>query len=252
MAFTQFAKDMDIISKLSDTPNVDDGLTAAQLKAKFDEGGNAVKDYINNTLLAEVMERPTFVGLVKSDGRGVTQAVPGVDYQGALGNGDIQSNMFAPTAVAPAAARLETARKIGTASFDGSADISLGDMGAAELGSDKKVLPAQTCSSMTGVTVSRVLALEDMGRMLVVSAAEPCALTVPQHSAVEIPVGSELEILRAGAGAVTIVGASDVYLCNEGGTVEAGKTLTIANQYGIAALKKISQTHWVVSGGVSG
>lgn len=56
MAFTQFTKDMDIIGKLSDTPNVDDGLTAAQLKEKFDEGGKAVKDYINNELLPELEE----------------------------------------------------------------------------------------------------------------------------------------------------------------------------------------------------
>ena len=54
MAFTQFTKDMEIIGKLSDTPNVDDGLTAAQLKEKFDEGGKAVKDYINNGLIPEL------------------------------------------------------------------------------------------------------------------------------------------------------------------------------------------------------
>ena len=54
MNFTQFSYDMEIIGKLSDTPNVDDGLTAAQLKDKFDEGGKAIKDYINNTLLQDL------------------------------------------------------------------------------------------------------------------------------------------------------------------------------------------------------
>lgn len=54
MAFTQFSYDMEIIGKLSDTPNVDDGLTAAQLKDKFDEGGKAIKDYINNVLLQDL------------------------------------------------------------------------------------------------------------------------------------------------------------------------------------------------------
>lgn len=53
MAFTQFTKDMEIIGKLSDTPNVDDGMTADQLKAKFDEAGESIKEYINNTLLPE-------------------------------------------------------------------------------------------------------------------------------------------------------------------------------------------------------
>lgn len=71
---------MDIISKLSDTPNVDNGLTAAQLKEKFDEGGKALKDYINHVLLTEALEKPEFTGLVKSSGRGFVPAEPGKDY----------------------------------------------------------------------------------------------------------------------------------------------------------------------------
>ncbi|MBR6654352.1 MAG: hypothetical protein IKL27_06445 [Oscillospiraceae bacterium] len=54
MAFTQFSKDMSIISKLSETPNVDDGLSAGQLQDKFDEGGKAIKEYINGSLLPEL------------------------------------------------------------------------------------------------------------------------------------------------------------------------------------------------------
>ena len=46
MAIEQFVKDMNIISALADEPTQ----TATELKAKFDEGGNALKTYINNTL----------------------------------------------------------------------------------------------------------------------------------------------------------------------------------------------------------
>ena len=53
MPFSEFTKDMGIISKLEDEPNDVGGLTAAQLKAKFDEAGEAVKAYLNETLLAE-------------------------------------------------------------------------------------------------------------------------------------------------------------------------------------------------------
>ena len=80
---------MEIIAKLSDTPNVDDGLTAAQLKDKFDEGGKALKEYINNVLLVEAMERPKFAGLVKSNGREFVQAQAGVDYLAELANGSV-------------------------------------------------------------------------------------------------------------------------------------------------------------------
>lgn len=46
-----FQKDMSIIRKLEDEPNDVGGLTATELKAKFDEGGDALKEYINGTLI---------------------------------------------------------------------------------------------------------------------------------------------------------------------------------------------------------
>lgn len=52
---TNFLKDMDIIAKLDDQPNDVGGLTAAELKAKFDEGGKAIQEYINDTLIPEVI-----------------------------------------------------------------------------------------------------------------------------------------------------------------------------------------------------
>lgn len=54
MALTKFEKDMVIIQKLDDEPNDVGGLTSAELKAKFDEGGEAIKKYINETLTAEL------------------------------------------------------------------------------------------------------------------------------------------------------------------------------------------------------
>ena len=56
MAFEKFNKDMKIISALDDEPNDVGGLTAAELKAKFDEGGEAIKRYINDTLIPAVVE----------------------------------------------------------------------------------------------------------------------------------------------------------------------------------------------------
>jgi len=53
MALTKFEKDMRIIANLDDEPNDVGGLTAGELKEKFDEGGEAVKAYLNDTLLPE-------------------------------------------------------------------------------------------------------------------------------------------------------------------------------------------------------
>lgn len=51
MALPQFTKDMNIISALDDEPNDVGGLTAAELKAKFDEGSISIKTFLNNTLI---------------------------------------------------------------------------------------------------------------------------------------------------------------------------------------------------------
>ena len=52
--FTNLTADLNVIQKLDDLPNAVGGLSAEALKAKFDEAVNAVKDYINSVLLAEL------------------------------------------------------------------------------------------------------------------------------------------------------------------------------------------------------
>lgn len=51
MSLPKFNDDMQIISKLADEPNDVGGLSANDLKAKFDEAGNLIKAFINDTLL---------------------------------------------------------------------------------------------------------------------------------------------------------------------------------------------------------
>lgn len=47
--------DLDIIQKLDDEPNDVGGLTSDQLKAKFDEAGNIIKKYLNETLIPAIL-----------------------------------------------------------------------------------------------------------------------------------------------------------------------------------------------------
>ena len=54
MSMTNFDKNVNVISSLSDEPNSSDGLTADELKAKFDAAVNLIKDYINNTQNVEI------------------------------------------------------------------------------------------------------------------------------------------------------------------------------------------------------
>lgn len=54
MALSKLTKDMAIIQKLDDEPNDMGGLTAAGLKAKFDEAGETIKAFLNDSLLPEL------------------------------------------------------------------------------------------------------------------------------------------------------------------------------------------------------
>ena len=54
MALTKLTTNLNNIQALHDKPNTADGLTADQLKAKFDKAGNDIKTYINETLTEEL------------------------------------------------------------------------------------------------------------------------------------------------------------------------------------------------------
>lgn len=51
MSLPKFNEDIQIISKLADEPNDVGGLSADELKAKFDEASGLIKEFINDTLL---------------------------------------------------------------------------------------------------------------------------------------------------------------------------------------------------------
>lgn len=55
VAIPTFDDDLGIIQKLDDEPNDVGGLTAAELKAKFDEGNLTAQQYINNVLIPKVV-----------------------------------------------------------------------------------------------------------------------------------------------------------------------------------------------------
>lgn len=56
MSISNFDQDMNIISKLPDEPGGEGGLSAAQLKAEFDKGGNLVKQWINEVLIPHLLD----------------------------------------------------------------------------------------------------------------------------------------------------------------------------------------------------
>lgn len=69
MSMERLTKDMNIIARLDDEPNDVGGLTAAQLKAKFDEGGVELKRYLNEVLLP-ALEAAGVEHIIRSDADG--------------------------------------------------------------------------------------------------------------------------------------------------------------------------------------
>ena len=54
MSIPKMEQDVEIIQKLSDLPNTTDGLTAQELKAKFDEAAKLVKAFLNEVLIPAI------------------------------------------------------------------------------------------------------------------------------------------------------------------------------------------------------
>ena len=123
MALTQFEKDMGIIAKLDDEPNDVGGLTAVELKAKFDEGGEALQAYLNGVLLPEL------------EGLGVEQAV--LLPENAAGFKYLRLN----------------ADRVLEVSADGLAWEATGSSGHLILGPDGAALPQRSRLQFTNCTV---------------------------------------------------------------------------------------------------
>lgn len=71
MALDRFKKEMGIIAALDDEPNDVGGLSAAELKGKFDEGGIALQKFINETLIP-ALEELGIETIVKNGGKADT------------------------------------------------------------------------------------------------------------------------------------------------------------------------------------
>lgn len=113
MALTRFTKEAGVISVLDNRPNITNGLTPAALKAKFDELGAALKDYLNGTLCQELegtggagnIGIDTISGLTATNIQDALEALKeAIDgaTTGALPNGSVSTAKIADLAVTTA------------------------------------------------------------------------------------------------------------------------------------------------------
>jgi hypothetical protein len=92
------------------------------------------------------------------------------------------------------------------------------------------------------VTANYTLALADISRVVAFNSASNLSLTVPTNASVAFPLGTVINVFRAGTGAVSIVAAGGVTLRNPG---------SVSAQYVEVSLRKRGTDEWVLSGNVT-
>lgn len=99
-------------------------------------------------------------------------------------------------------------------------------------------------------TASYTLVIGDAGKSIEMNSASATTLTVPPNSSVAFPIGTVIEIVRMGAGAVTIAQGAGVILRNR---IEAAGTTnrTIATQWSAVSLRKRATDEWVLVGDIA-
>jgi len=90
-------------------------------------------------------------------------------------------------------------------------------------------------------TSSHILQLADINKVVAVSSSSNRNVTVPFNSTVNFPIGSVVNVYRAGTGNVTIVPASGVTVRNAGRLFE---------RYTEVSIRKRASNEWVASGNI--
>lgn len=147
---------------------------------------------------------------------------------------------------AATATKLAAKRKIGGADFDGSAPITLEQMGAAAL-EGGKVKAEQASSAMVSVSADTTLTLSHAGKCVLIQSGA-VSITVPADAAVAFPMGTEIEIIRYSGSACTLKAASGVALLHQ--SLGSVTEIALAERYTVVGLKKVGANNWVITGGV--
>lgn len=174
--------------------------------------GASSADAARNNLNAQ--QKITANGLLKGDGNGnISAAEAGTDF-------------VTPTALTEYIPATEKDAADGVAGLDGSG----------------KVKPEQASAGIVIVTANRTLSATDNNRCL--CCTNTAAITITVSNTQGLPVGAEIEVIQGGAGAVSFA-ASGVTLISLDGAV------SIAGQYGVAALKQTDTNVWVLCGALA-
>lgn len=118
---------------------------------------------------------------------------------------------------------------------------AIADVTGLQAALDAKAAAVVTINNQSGTAYT--LSLADAGACVRMTGSSASTVTVPTAAAAAFPVGASIAIRRAGAGAVSITGASGV-------TVNAPTdyTSTVGRQGGTVMLLKVAVAEWDLTG----
>lgn len=127
-------------------------------------------------------------------------------------------------------------------------------VGVPTLTNQDKIYPDYISSRVVSIAASSyTLSSADSGCFLLARNSSnynqsSYTFNIPSNDASDLPIGTEISILRYYPGTVTITAASDTYLYCLGGSTATGASISIPNRYGCVKLKKIFADYWFAVG----
>jgi len=193
-------------------------------------------------------------GKTVSAGSGLTEATPGVL---SIASGAITSDMIADGAIVNAdinasaaiaqskIANLTTdlAAKAPTASptFTGTVTVAASGIAFTDGTQTKEGVPSRT--TVDSKSADYTLVLTDRDKMIEVSSSSAVTVSIPTDASVNFPIGTSIDLLRVGSGAVTIAAATPATT-----TLNFTPGNKLRAQWSSATLFKRAANTWVLMG----
>lgn len=124
-------------------------------------------------------------------------------------------------------------------SYDGSSMAEVVTLTGTQTLTNKTLTNPVATIGTNSRTSSYTLALSDQTKVVEMNSTSATILTVPTDDIVNFPIGTQIVVIRAGTGSVTIQSAA---------TLNATPGLTLRAQWSLAVLIKRAANSWVVSG----
>lgn len=95
---------------------------------------------------------------------------------------------------------------------------------------------------ITETTTARTAAIGDAGAYIRFTNGSATNFTIPANATVPFVIGTVIQGIQAGAGALSLVAAGTVTINSR------GADLTLAGQYGVFSIKKVATNEWDLTG----